>query len=411
MKEYLLSGIFWLLEICRAILIRLGNRRGYRMPALLMAVNRFLRQERLPPAQRRNPSVTILTARSTRMLVVGANAYGTTSWARAKALAALYDHTASVNSTPLPGPASAARHCRINYLYYGSEIKKINQAVASTARAFRPDVLWVDKGVSVWPATLEEIRRRGCKVLVHYSPDNQTMRINQSRHYLRSIPVYDLHITTKAQTVGWLYKSGAAEVRLAGNGFDPDLHKPVDVTGIDQESFGCDIGFVGHWERDREEKLLWLYSKGYRIKVWGGNWEKAQHRRHPLFAGTRHLVGEEYAQAICGAKISLCLLSYWNADRATDRSVEIPACGQFMLAERTPEHQVLFKEGVEAEFYESAQEMLDKIRYYLVNEAQRKKIGEMGRRRALAGYSNEARLKSVVMAAAEPVRGGELKRV
>jgi spore maturation protein CgeB len=142
---------------------------------------------------------------------------------------------------------------------------------------------------------------------------------------------------------------------------------------------------------------LFLAGQGIPVKVWG-NWPRRWQHRHPnLKVMGRDLWGDDYARAICSFAINLAFLRKENRDLQTTRSMEIPACGGFMLGERTREHQRLFREGVEAEFFHSQEELLEKVQYYLAHEDKRQDIAAAGRRRCLeAGYSNTDRLKGIL---------------
>jgi spore maturation protein CgeB len=103
--------------------------------------------------------------------------------------------------------------------------------------------------------------------------------------------------------------------------------------------------------------------------------------------------GVDYAKAINATKINLGFLRKIARDEHTTRSVEIPACRAFLLAERTGEHLDLFEEGVEAEFFDDVDEAARKIQRYLRDEQALHAVAEAGYRRCIdSGYSNLDRL-------------------
>ena len=67
-----------------------------------------------------------------------------------------------------------------------------------------------------------------------------------------------------------------------------------------------------------------------------------------LIIHNKPLEGKLYREAISNSKINLCFLRKANDDLQTDRTMEIPACKGFMIAERTNEQIKLFKEDIEA---------------------------------------------------------------
>jgi hypothetical protein len=185
------------------------------------------------------------------------------------------------------------------------------------------------------------------------------------------------------------------------------------------------VSFLGGWEPRRETLLTAIAAAtGCRLKIWGYAWD---HLRDGTFTPRRwwalrrnaggepyaiarnelladsvqggEVYGDEYIWAISSARISIGFLRKICPERHTTRTFEIPACGSMLLADRSTEHSELFQEGVEADFFSSQEELLEKVKYYLRNESIREKVALNGYRKCHdAGYSYRERVKSVLQA-------------
>jgi spore maturation protein CgeB len=264
----------------------------------------------------------------------------------------------------------------------------------------RFDVLWVDKGRSLKPSLLAEARERAPHMrLVSYSPDDMTRRYHSSVRYRASLRLFDLVVTTKSYIVEDLRRLGARRVVFVGNAYDPTVHRPLDLSPPDRERFACDVGFAGTFEEDRSHHLLGLARAGIPVTIRGHGWRRFRESHRLLTIVHGHMGQEDYVKAINAARINLGFLRKGARDRQTTRSVEIPGCRAFMLAERTDEHLELFEEGVEAEFFDSFDELLSKCRYYLQHEDERRQIAAAGYERCLRSrYRNRDRLQDVLEA-------------
>jgi len=271
----------------------------------------------------------------------------------------------------------------------------VNRKLKNKLSAANYDILWVDKGLLIKKNTLTTVKQDlHCKYLVHYSPDDMLNPGNQSRHYLEALPEYDLHITTKSYNCRELKELGAKKVVYIQNSFDPMVHRPISLTPDERARLACDVGFVGAFESERAQYIKYIALNGIPVIVRGQGWGNSSEN---LTIKPGWYADLEYSKIINATKINLCFLRKANRDLQTTRSVEIPACGGFMLAERTEEHRHLFKEGVEAEFFDSQQELFDKIRYYLDNDEARKSIAIAGRNRCVKdGYDNLSRLRTIL---------------
>lgn len=276
----------------------------------------------------------------------------------------------------------------------------VQRALVDAAQSWVPDLIWIEKGNAIRPETLRRLRHVAPRaVLASFSPDDMFVRHNRSVYYAWSLKHYDIVFTTKSYNAapGELPALGAARVVFVDNFYD-DRHHPIEVTAEDRGRLGADVSFIGTFERDRFDSMLFLAKNGVKVRVWGNGWE-AKIGLHPDLAVEGKPVMNTatelaYTKSICSTRINLAFLRKINRDQQTDRSVVIPACGGFLLGERTAEHRRLFEEGTEAEFFASDEELLAKARYYLEHEERRAAIAAAGRRRCLdSGYSLKEKLR------------------
>lgn len=294
----------------------------------------------------------------------------------------------------------------------GPPVRALNRDILERARELSDvSVVWVDKGQWLWPETLRELRSRWHARLVHYSNDSM-LWVNRSRHFRTCIPLYDILFTTKRWEVEGHRRLGARRIQQVFDSVDEDRFRPVQATTEQQERFGSEVSFIGRTERHYARSLENIARSGVDLRIWGPGWP-AHARWHRWARSAVRGAGvwfDEYPVALSCARIGLGLLSKLFPEDHTTRSLEIPACGTFLLAERTPAHQELYEEGREAEFFEGTEEMLDKIRYYLAHPDQRSRIALAGRERYLrSDHGRQSRYRRMLELAL--AAGGEDTRV
>jgi len=273
-----------------------------------------------------------------------------------------------------------------------------NDNIRSEVQKRHFDLVWIDKGLTIRSDTLEAIRKKqpSCRI-IGFSPDDMMNPANQSEGFLRGLPLYHCYVTNKSYNVEELRGLGCPNVIFMDNGFDLGTHRPVPITAEERAQIGGLVGFIGQWEPERAGSLRNLAKSGIPVRVWGYTWERMRDVPPGLRLENQPLWGDDYAKAICAFDINLCFLRRCNRDLQTTRSIEIPACGAFMLAERTDEHLRLFEEGTEADFFSSDDELIGKVEYYLNHSDERQIIAKRGLHRCRKnGYSYDDRLRLIL---------------
>ena len=336
--------------------------------------------------------------RQLNILYIGELCEGGTCLERMRILQALGHRIISFDTTPWLTGGVRLLQSFAHHMNIGPLVSRLNEALVSFAVKVPPVThIWVDKGRWIYPETLMRLKERTAAKLVHYTPDAQLLH-NRSRHFDACIPLYDMLVTTKPFEMGLYKTAGAREVLLVLQGFD-DRFAPVSPKADVQAELGADVCFICHCERHYAGRLAAAKRATGRLRIWGPGWVRYA-RFHPWMRA--HVVADgiwraRYPLALACSKIALGLLSKRFPETTTTRTFEIPAMGVFMLAERTDDHLALFKEGIEAEFFGSDEEMQEKIRFYLNNDKLRERIAAAGRERSIQGrYHSRDQLARVL---------------
>jgi len=283
-------------------------------------------------------------------------------------------------------------------LAMGKAVRSLNGDLIAFASTHQYNMVWIEKGVWIYPETVEGLREARGATVVHYTPD-PAITFHRTRHFIQSIPKYDMVITTKRYEMEKYREHGANRVVFIGKAFDPSIHKPYVLTAAELKTYGSDVCFIGHCEKHYLKLARAAACATDGLAIWAGQWKRKTFMRPWLKKAYRgdNVWETDYGKALSGAKIGLGFLSKLAPETSTDRSIEIPACGTLLLAERTDEHRELFEERKEAEFFDNEEELRDKIRYYLSHPNERERIAAAGRERCVkSDYTHQGRLKTIL---------------
>jgi hypothetical protein len=345
-----------------------------------------------------------------KILYLGDIGPGQTCLMRMRALERLGHQVLGVNTVAPWREASWFQRQTQRRLNRGSVINEINRQVLATARDFTPDLIWADKQEFLRIETLHELRKLGPRLL-HFTPDPYfTLSWKRTLLMDEAMGAFDILVYCKSYEREE-YEALNQQTIYMPLGYCDKTHRPLPSS---DPKWQCEIGFLGGWEPRREEFLAPLAEANVVMKIWGGYWDFLKDGRwtlrrkiilNQLAGGASYKIrrnkelaacwqGDEYARALTGAKIGLGFLRKVCPDQHTTRTFEIPACGSMLLADRTPEHQEFFEEGKEADFFESSEELNDKIRFYSGNPSSLERIARGGYARSKnSGYAYVDRLR------------------
>ena len=292
---------------------------------------------------------------------------------------------------------SASIHHRFN-IGYG--IYKLNKQVDKAIDELKPDLIWVDNKPYLKARTLKRISSKLPKSkIVNLVTDDANGKYKFSWWLTRkTAKYYHHHFVQRTENFAEYLSWGARKVDYCLRSFDPKFHKIINLSEAEQKEYTCDVGFIGTYEEERAEYIAFLIENGVPVKVVGDGWigKKYWDIIKPNFL-RKSIYSEEYVKRLNAIKIVLHFIRVANRDQQDSRTFEIPACGSFMLAQRTPVHEKLFVEDKEVVFFDTKEELLEKCTKYLKDTEARNFIKMNGYKKMYdAKYDHSSRLIEVL---------------
>jgi spore maturation protein CgeB len=271
---------------------------------------------------------------------------------------------------------------------------RINNYVLNQTENQTYDLIWVFKGMELYPSTLQKLRKQS-KRLINFNPDNPFIfsgKGSGNSNVTNSINLFDEHFTYDSSIKDRLINEFGVKCTLVPFGFDQEIILDNELSNLEEVNSVC---FLGNPDSYRAEILKSVLDQGLPLHVYGFKWDKFL--KHPLVKCHEPVYERKFLQIIRSYRVHLNIMRIHNLDSHNMRSIEIPGCGGIMLAPKTKDHVNFFEEGKEAFFYSSGKDLVNKAKSILEMDINNiNKIRNSAREKVLAEFSYSKLVKKFI---------------
>lgn len=293
---------------------------------------------------------------------------------------------------------------KINKLLKNSNLKidkldhkeRINNLLIKKVLSSKPDILLDIGGRFLFPQTLRKIKNISDIKLILWATE-RSFDV-EDEDFLKEIEVYDYIFSTSNYAVRTLEEKGMRNIYYLPFATDINYYKKLFLLNGDLNRYGCEIGFVGAYDKNREKILENLIE--FDLKIYGTEWDKATGTNLKQFlTSTSGLYGKNLIRFYNAVKININI-SKENYNRNLSgmdlRIFDIPACQSFLITQYVEEIPFTFEVGKEIEIFNDIEELKSKIKFYLNNENERNKISQRGYEKICKFHTFEKRMQEML---------------
>jgi hypothetical protein len=172
--------------------------------------------------------------------------------------------------------------------------------------------------------------------------------------------------TTTREAVATYGRVGARAIYMPP-GANPGVFRPYDLPR------DIDVCFVGQKYGQRPQLIAYLRERGINVQTFGRGWESGE------------ISMDEMVRLFSRSNITLGIGTVGNSTDVVcikGRDFEVPMSGGFYLTQYNPDLEEFYETGKEIVCYDSLDDLVEKIRYYLAHPQEAEEIRQAGLHRA-----------------------------
>ena len=249
-------------------------------------------------------------------------------------------------------------------------VRDPNNALLEYANIIKPDLFWFGKCELISPETIRVLKSKfPNSVLGKWAAD---VRDNPTDFDLGHLQYIDLFAATYAGEYLQKHKKAMPQESKAMSIFsfvDSEFYKKTECVKSDLISDILWTGRRGFGDNKMRNEII------DRLQQYSQNDEHI----HVLIAGLKDWFGESaYLQAINGTSIGIGSNSFNRRKYSSDRLGNYMSCGTFYMTQYIEGIEECFVKGENIEWFNSIDEMVELIKYYLANPDKRQQIAKNG---------------------------------
>jgi spore maturation protein CgeB len=240
--------------------------------------------------------------------------------------------------------------------------KKINNRFREMVERESPDLIWVFKGMELFPESLEWARQRKVK-LVNYNPDNPFFfsgRGSGNKNISKAIGLYDLHFTYNLEIKKKIDKEFHTKTCYLPFGFEIEDSLYDHCVVLPEIVEAC---FLGNPDAFRSAFITKLAGAGVQMTVFGHDWNRFVD--HPKIKIQNAVYGRQQWEVLRRYRVQLNLMRPHNKNSHNMRTFEVPGIGGIMVAPDTVEHRMFFEDSKEIFLFQNTAQCVEKIKWLL----------------------------------------------